>query len=112
MSIEEAIQFGQRIGSFKVEYKNGNGEWKTFDQGTTIGAKRLCRKKAVKADKLRITVTAHNQAENKVPILSEIGVYEAAEGLNLERVSRQVCRRKMTVDLRLAADGIRKRTIR
>lgn len=83
VSIEEAIQFGQRIGSFKVEYKNGNGEWKTFDQGTTIGAKRLCRKKAVKADKLRITVTAHNQAENKVPILSEIGVYEAAEGFEL-----------------------------
>ena len=40
-------------------------------------------KKTVKADKLRITVTAHNQAENKVPILSEIGVYEAAEGFEL-----------------------------
>lgn len=83
VSIEEAIQFGQRIGSFKVEYKNGNGEWKTFDQGTTIGSKRLCRKKTVKADKLRITVTAHDKAENKVPILSGIGVYQAADGFQL-----------------------------
>ena len=83
VSIEEAIQFGQRIGSFKVEYKNGNDGWKTFDEGTTIGAKRLCRKKAVKADTLRITVTAHEKAENKVPILSEVGVYQAADGFEL-----------------------------
>lgn len=112
VSIEEAIQFGQRIGSFKVEYKNGNGEWKTFDQGTTIGAKRLCRKKAVKADKLRITVTAHNQAENKVPILSEIGVYEAAEGFELGTGIPSGLQTKDDRGLRLAADGIRKRTIR
>ena len=74
--------------------------------------KRLCRKKAVKADKLRITVTAHNQAENKVPILSEIGVYEAAEGFELGTGIPSGLQTKMTVDLRLAADGIRKRTIR
>ena len=83
VSIEEAIQFGQRIGSYKVEYKNGNGEWKVFDQGTTIGSKRLCRKTPVKADKLKITVTAHDKAENKAPILSEVGVYQATGGFEL-----------------------------
>ena len=83
VSIEEAIQFGQRIGSFKVEYKNGSEEWKTFDQGTTIGAKRLCRKSAVKADKLKITVTADDAAEHQTPMLSEVGIYQAAEGFEV-----------------------------
>ena len=96
----------------KVEYKTvmENGRRLTREQRSEQNVSVV--KKAVKADKLRITVTAHNQAENKVPILSEIGVCEAAEGFELGTVSRQVCRRKMTVDLRLAADGIRKRTIR
>lgn len=80
VSIEEAIQFGQRIGTFKVEYQNNGGEWKVFDQGTTIGSKRLCRKNPVKADKLKITVKAHDKAENKTPILSEVGVYQAVGG--------------------------------
>ena len=80
VSIEEAIQFGQRIGSFKVEYKNGSGEWKVFDEGTTIGSKRLCRKTPVKADKLKITVTTHANAEHSNPMLSEVGVYQATGG--------------------------------
>lgn len=73
VSIEEAIEFGQRIKEFKVEYSNGGSEWKVFDQGTTIGAKRLSRKGAVKADKLRITVTTGKD----VPMISEVGVYKA-----------------------------------
>ena len=32
VSIEEAIQFGQRISEFKVEYKNGSEGWKLFDK--------------------------------------------------------------------------------
>lgn len=80
VSIEEAIQFGQRISEFKVEYKNGSDDWKTFDEGATVGAKRLCRKPLVKADKLRITVKTSDKAEHKEPIISEVGVYRAAEG--------------------------------
>lgn len=83
VSIEEAIQFGQRIGSFRVEYRTGNGEWKKFDEGTTIGAKRLCRKSPVKADQIKITVTADEAAEHKEVMLSEVGVYRAAEGFSL-----------------------------
>lgn len=83
VSIEESIEFGQRIGSFKVEYQNGGGEWKKFDEGTTIGSKRLCRKNPVKADKIKITVTADENAENKIPMLSEVGVYTAADGFSL-----------------------------
>ena len=76
VSIEEAIEFGQRIKSFKVEYSLDGGAWKTFDQGTTIGAKRLCRKAPVKADKLRITVTT----TSAVPMISEVGIFKASQG--------------------------------
>ena len=79
VSVEEAIQFGQRIKQFKVEYSNGDSDWKVFDQGTTIGAKRLCRKGAVKADKIRITVTT----TSAVPILTEVGVYKATVDFEL-----------------------------
>ena len=73
VSIEEAIQFGQRIKEFKVEYSNNGESWKVFDQGTTIGAKRLSRENPVKADRLRITVTTSKE----VPMISEVGVYKA-----------------------------------
>lgn len=73
VSIEEAIQFGQRIKAFKVEYSNDGSDWKVFDEGTTIGAKRLSREGAVKADKLRITVTTSKD----VPMISEVGIYKA-----------------------------------
>lgn len=80
VSIEEAIQFGQRITSFSVEYRNGDSEeWKTFDSGTTIGAKRLSRNAPVRASQLRITVTT----SGAVPMLSEVGVYKASEGFEL-----------------------------
>lgn len=80
VSIEEAIQFGQRITSFKVEYRNGDDdEWKTFDEGTTVGAKRLSRKAPVRADQIRITVTT----SSAVPMLSEVGIYKASEGFEL-----------------------------
>ena len=86
VSIEEAIQFGQRITSFKVEYRNGDSDtWKTFDEGTTIGAKRLSRKVAVKADQLKITVSTESTviAAPNVPMISEVGVYKASTGFEL-----------------------------
>ena len=80
VSIEEAIQNGQRINSYKVEYRTGNGEWTTMDEGVTIGAKRLVRTAAVRADQIRITVSV---PEGKVPMISEVGVYKASEGFEL-----------------------------
>ncbi len=74
VSIEEAIELGQRISGFSVEYQLNGGEWKTFDEGTTIGAKRLCRKTAVKADKIRINITS----SYALPLINEVGVYRAA----------------------------------
>ena len=48
VSVEESIEFGQRIGSYKIEYETESGEWKKFDEGKTIGAKRLGKKKYCK----------------------------------------------------------------
>ncbi len=74
VSIEESIELGQRISGFSVEYQLNGGEWKTFDEGTTIGAKRLCRQGLVRADKIRINITS----SYAVPLINEVGIYRAA----------------------------------
>lgn len=80
VSIEEAIQNGQHINQYKVEYRSGNGDWTVLKEGVTIGAKRLIRTGAIRADQLRITVTA---PEGKVPMISEVGVYKATKAFEL-----------------------------
>lgn len=80
VSIEEAIQFGQRINSWKVEALTANGSWKTLDEGETIGAHKLVRTGSMRASQIRITVST---PEGKVPVLSEAGVYKTAEAFEL-----------------------------
>lgn len=81
VSIEEAIQNGQRINSYKVEYRNGDDDdWHLMDEGETIGAKRLVRTSAVRATQVKITVST---PEGKVPMISEVGVYKASDGFEL-----------------------------
>ena len=79
VSIEEYIELGQRISSFIVEYRSGNGEWKDFGSGKTISAKRLVRRSPVKADQVRVTITG----SKAVPLLRTIGVYKAAKGFEV-----------------------------
>ena len=81
VSIEEAIQKGQRINSYKVEYKaSDDAQWQTLKSGKTVGAKRLVRTAPVSATQVKITVGTTN---GKVPMLSEVGVYKASEGFQL-----------------------------
>ena len=81
VSIEEAIQLGQRINHYKVEYRKGSeGAWTTLDEGETIGAKRLCRAGAVNAQQIKITVST---PEGKVPVISEAGVYKTTDDLEV-----------------------------
>lgn len=81
VSIEEAIQKGQHINSYKVEYKTSDSaNWQTLKSGVTIGAKRLVRTSPVSATQVKITV---GTSEGKVPMLSEVGVYKASEGFQL-----------------------------
>lgn len=79
VSIEEAIQNGQRINDYKVEYREGTeGEWILLEKGQTIGAKRLCRTSETSARQIKITVTT---PDGKVPMISEVGVYKSTEDM-------------------------------
>ena len=79
VSIEEAIQNGQRINKYKVEYRDGDsGAWTLLESGQTIGAKRLCRTSEVSAKQIKITVETK---EGKVPMISEVGVYKSTEDM-------------------------------
>lgn len=81
VSIEEAIQNGQHINSYKVEYKeNDNVSWQTMESGVTVGSKRLIRTSPISATQVRITV---GTSTGKVPQLSEVGVYKASKGFQL-----------------------------
>lgn len=79
VSVEEAIQNGQRINNYKVEYHNGDsGAWTLLEEGKTIGAKRLCRTSETTARQIKITV---GTTDGKVPMISEVGVYKTTEGM-------------------------------
>lgn len=81
VSIEEAIQNGQHINSYEVEYKeNDNASWQTMERGVTVGSKRLIRTSPISATQIRITV---GTSTGKVPQLSEVGVYKASKGFQL-----------------------------
>ena len=94
VSIEESIEFGQRITSFKVEYSSDGTNWSTMKTGTTVGAKRLVRTAPIRAQYVKITVStadkgvytysgANTAPKGTVPMLAEIGIYKAAEGFAL-----------------------------
>lgn len=78
VSIEEAIQNGQRIQSFKVMYRNGSGAWTEFGNGGTVGAKRLVRAPRVTATEVKIELTP---LEGKVVQLSEVGLFKMSRSL-------------------------------
>lgn len=81
VSIEEAIQNGQHIKNYKVEYKeNDNASWQTMESGVTVGSKRLIRTSPISATQVKITV---GTSTGKVPQLSEVGVYKASKGFQL-----------------------------
>lgn len=81
VSIEEAIQNGQHINSYEVEYKeNDNASWQPMERGVTVGSKRLIRTSPISATQVRITV---GTSTGKVPQLSEVGVYKASKGFQL-----------------------------
>ena len=81
VSIEEAIQNGQHINNYKVEYKeNDNASWQIMESGVTVGSKRLIRTSPISATQVKITV---GTSTGKVPQLSEVGVYKASKGFQL-----------------------------
>ncbi len=77
--LEEAIQFGQRVESFKILYKNSSGKWVEFSSGTTIGGKRVALENAVTSSELLIYFTGMETSALGVgtPVISHVGVYKS-----------------------------------
>jgi alpha-L-fucosidase len=70
--LQEYIQQGQRIESFRLEWKDGDA-WKPFFQGTVVGYKKICKFDEIKARYIRLVIT-----ESRVcPTLSLFGVHSS-----------------------------------
>ncbi|MGT2950956.1 hypothetical protein BU202_06635 [Streptococcus cuniculi] len=74
VSIEEAIQEGQKICQYQVEVSLNQADWHLVEQGRTIGAKRLIVQHGTKARFVRIWI----KTERGNPMLSRVGLYQAA----------------------------------
>ncbi|HEX2607339.1 MAG TPA: alpha-L-fucosidase [Flavisolibacter sp.] len=71
--LQEAIQNGQRIERFVVEYREG-AEWKWLTEGTTVGYKRILRFPLKRVQFLRIRILSSRLN----PMLAEAGLYRQA----------------------------------
>jgi alpha-L-fucosidase len=71
--IQERIQLGQRIRSFRIDALS-DGAWRPVVEGTTVGYKRLLRFPVVTASRVRLTVLDARAC----PTVSEFGVFRAS----------------------------------
>ena len=82
LQLQEDIQKGQRVESFKLEYEDG-GVWKEITRGTTVGYKRILRFDPVSAKYIRLTI----ESSRLNPVLSEIGLYtQSGFGENIPQI--------------------------
>lgn len=68
--IQEYIRLGQRVKAFNVEARE-DGDWRPLVSATTIGYKRILRVDPIRADKIRINITASRAC----PVISNVDVY-------------------------------------
>ena len=81
--VQEYIRLGQRVKSFTIEALV-DGNWKELVKETTIGYKRILRFPTVKATQVRFTITDSKSC----PVISSIGIYNAAQLLTSPSVMR------------------------
>jgi alpha-L-fucosidase len=74
---QEYIRLGQRVKAFTVEALV-DGSWKEVAKATTIGYKRILRFPSVKATQVRFHITDSKSC----PLISNIGIYSAAQILD------------------------------
>lgn len=70
--VQEYIPLGQRVAEFKVDAKDGNGEWKEIAAGTTIGYKRILLTDNVTTDAVRIRI----EKSYACPVINGFGLYQ------------------------------------
>ena len=95
VSLQEAVDHrSQRIESFAVDVWDGSN-WKTMEQQTTVGHKRLLRWDApVTTDQVRIRITGSRME----PTLAEIGLFKQAEVVPPPIVSDRDSSGSVTID--------------
>ena len=71
LELKEYIPLGQRIRSFVVEIPDGDGEWRTLAEGTTVGYRRLLRIPPVRSRRLRVRILSSKAS----PVLCGVGLY-------------------------------------
>ncbi len=72
LSLQEAIELGQRVEKFRLDARVGR-KWVTVAQGTTIGYKRLIRFKTITSSHFRLCLEQYRDW----PALAELGFYHA-----------------------------------
>ncbi|MFC5626688.1 alpha-L-fucosidase [Algoriphagus winogradskyi] len=70
--IQEYTPLGQRVKAFVLEKESGE-TWEKIAEGTTVGHKRILRFPDVTATKVRVRFTDGKD----IPVISEIGIYNA-----------------------------------
>ncbi|KAL6508754.1 L-fucose permease Glucose/galactose transporter [Orobanche hederae] len=71
LMVQEAIQMGQRIVEFRLDFLNKSGEWEVVTSGTTVGYKRLLMFSTVRTSRLRFVV----EKSRADPLVSYLGLY-------------------------------------
>ncbi len=94
VSLQEAVDHrGQRIESFSVDVWD-RSKWKTMDEQTTVGHKRLLRwNSPVTTDQLRIRITGARLE----PTLAEVGLFKQAELVQAPVVSERDGKGSVTI---------------
>lgn len=81
--VQEYIRLGQRVKAFTVEALV-DGQWKELAKASTIGYKRILRFPSVKATQVRL----HIVDSKSCPLISNIGVYNAPQILDIPSIIR------------------------
>jgi Alpha-L-fucosidase len=55
VAIEEYVELGQRIASFRIEARR-NGSWSTIARATTVGFRRILRIEPIEAEAIRLVI--------------------------------------------------------
>ena len=82
--LQEYIPLGQRVKAFKVEIQNGEGDWETIAEETTIGYKRILRLPDLSSKKVKLSIL---DAKGP-PTISHLSFYHAPKLLMPPSIQR------------------------
>ena len=86
VQIQEAIQYGQRVSAFHIDYLDQTGQWQPFAQGQTLGYRRLVKGPLVQTQRLRLVMDRAQAA----PILSGLAIHRWPDQAKAQQTSNKV----------------------